>query len=276
MIEPAATPGMNDQDPEQWFVTNGEWRMGPLAVEDVLEVLGRGHPPGSVHVWKQGQADWLPAEQVPEIAAARAGAAAPPRPFPAGPAPVAAPQAAVPAAPATPWFVVGSGKFLLMCLVTFGLYEIYWFYQQWRHVQRRGESVHPALRTLFAGLFCYGLFRRIQDTALERGVGRPVSPVLLTIVFLALSVTTRLPQPWSLLSVLSLVPLAVVQRTASAVALAQVPGADPNTRLSPLNWLAVVFTSLIVFLALLGLALGPAPDAPKPGTSAPAAQVRAI
>ena len=50
-----------------------------------------------------------------------------------------------------------------MCVVTFGLYEIYWFYQQWRHVQRRGERVHPALRTLFAGFFCYALFRRVSS-----------------------------------------------------------------------------------------------------------------
>ena len=45
-----------------------------------------------------------------------------------------------------------------------------------------------------------------------------------------LSVTSQLPAPWSSLSLLSLLPLAVVQRAASAAALAAVPTADPNTR----------------------------------------------
>jgi hypothetical protein len=261
---------MDDQNPEQWFVTNGEWRMGPLAIDDVVEVLGRGHPPGSVHVWKPGQEQWLPAEQVPELAAARAGAPAS-RPF------TGVPAATVrEAPPVTPWFVVGSGKLVLMCVVTFGIYEFYWFYQQWRHVQARGESIYPVVRAVLAGLFCYGLFRRLADAAVERRIGPGVSPIVLTVVFLACNVVSQLPDPWKYFALLQLLPLVAAQRTASAVALAEVPTADPNTRLSPLNWLAVAFTGLIVFLALLGLALGPAPNAPKPGPKSPAAQVRAI
>jgi hypothetical protein len=262
-----------EQDPEQWFVTNGEWRLGPLAIEDVVEVLGRGHPPGSVHVWRPGQENWLPAELVPEVVAARAvepvprfGAGA------AGPTPTMV----QPAGPQAPWFLVGTGKLLLMWLGTLGLYAIYWFYQQWRHVQLRGESVRPALRTIFAGLFCYALFRRIATAASERQLTGVVSPVACAVAYIGLSMTVRLPQPWALLSLLAVIPLAVVQRMASAVALAEVPGADPNTRLSPLNWIAVGFGGLLLFLTLLGLALGPAADAPKPGPTSPPAQIRSV
>jgi hypothetical protein len=270
MIEPAATPGMDDQDPEQWFVTNGEWRLGPLAIEDVVDVLGRGHPPGSVHVWKAGQENWLPAELVPEVVAARAGEPVPR--FGGG----AAPTMVQAAGPQTSWFLVGTGKLVLMWLGTLGLYAIYWFYQQWRHVQLRGESVRPALRTIFAGIFCYALFRRIATAATERQLAGVVSPVACAVAYIALSMAVRLPQPWALVSLLAVVPLVVVQRMASAVALAEVPTADPNTRLSPLNWVAVGFGGLLLFLTLLGMALGPGPDAPKPGTTSPPAQVRAI
>jgi hypothetical protein len=263
---------MDDQDPEQWFVTNGEWRLGPLAIEDVVEVLGRGHPPGSVHVWKSGQENWLPAELVPEVVAARAGEPAPRF----GPGAATTPATVQPAGPQTPWFVVGSGKLVLMCVATFGIYQFYWFYQQWRHVQRRGESVYPVVRTILPGLFCYGLFRRLADAAVERRVAASLSPVVLTVAFLACNLVSQMPHPWKLLSLLQLLPMVAAQRVASAVALAAVPTADPNTKLSPMNWLAVAFTSLILLLALLGLALGPAPDAPKPGTAKPPAQVRAI
>src|SRR5690349_14128455 len=138
-------------DDEIWYVTNGEWRMGPLTVDDLLEVLGREHVPGTVLVWKEGLDTWTRPELVAELTEARTRpAAAPPVPRPWSSAPSTAAGGAIAAeaaGAAAPWFRVGTAKLLLMCVVTFGLYQIYWFYQQWRHVQRRGERVHPALRT---------------------------------------------------------------------------------------------------------------------------------
>ena len=72
-------------DEEEWFVTNGEWRMGPLALDDLVEVLGREHAPGSVLVWKTGLETWIRPELVPELttaAAARPPARAGCRPEP--------------------------------------------------------------------------------------------------------------------------------------------------------------------------------------------------
>ena len=265
-------------DEEEWYVTNGEWRMGPLALDDLLEVLGREHAPGSVLVWKTGFASWIRPDSVDELTAAaaarppvrtglaagtdaRAGAGAPARTGMASAAPLAA-----------PWFRVGTAKLLLMCVVTFGVYEIYWFYQQWRHVQRRGERVHPALRTLFAGLFCYALFRRVSQDATQRGIARAPSAVACAIAFVALAITVRLPDPWSTLSLLQLLPLALVQRAASAAALAAVPGADPNTRLTPINWLGVAFGVMILVLTAAAAMLPPPPPAkPAPAVTSQAA-----
>jgi hypothetical protein len=158
-------------DEEEWFVTNGDWRMGPLTIDDLVEVLGREHEPGTVLVWKTGLETWTRPELVADLTAP----AARPRTGLAVPPPVGAPVATLARARGAegaqaPWFRVGTAKFLLMCVVTFGGYQIYWFYQQWRHVQRRGEVVHPALRTLFTGIFCYALFRRVAEDALARGV----------------------------------------------------------------------------------------------------------
>src|SRR5688572_27866797 len=108
---------------EQWFVTNGEWRMGPLTRDDVVEVVSREHVPGSLLVWKEGFAAWTIAESDADLAP---GAGAPARAT--GP-----PGQATAAAPPTRWFLVGTGKFLLMCVATLGAYQIYWFFMQWRH-----------------------------------------------------------------------------------------------------------------------------------------------
>ncbi len=195
---------------EEWYVTNGEWRMGPLTADDAVEVLGRAHAPGSVLVWKEGLEGWTRPELVAELTATAAGR--PParpaaRPGTAMPDSAADATAAAAGGPPAPWFRVGTSKFLLMCVVTFGLYEIYWFYQQWRHVQRRGESVHPALRTLFAGFFCYALVPprvRGRDRArrggavgarLRRGlraaVGHVAAPGAVVVALAALAAAAR-------------------------------------------------------------------------------------
>jgi uncharacterized membrane protein len=182
--------------------------------------------------------------------------------------------AAAAAAAAAPWFRVGTAKLVLMCVVTFGLYQAYWFYQQWRHVQRRGERVQPLLRTLFAGIFCYALFRRVSTDAAERGIPRVPSALICAVAFILLSVAVRLPAPWSSISLLSLLPLALVQRAASAAALAAVPTADPNTRLTPINWFGVVVGVLILVMAVLAETLAPvtAPEPAKPTPTVIAAQ----
>jgi hypothetical protein len=262
-------------DEEIWYVTNGDWRMGPLAVDDLLEVLGRAHTPGTVLVWKEGIETWTRPELVAELTAARARPAAATAPMPRNwpGSPVSVPAAAgaagaLGADAAAPWFRVGTAKLLLMCVVTFGLYQIYWFYQQWRHVQRRGERVHPALRTLFAAIFCYPLFRRVSADAVDRGVPQVPSAVACAVAFVLLSMTWRLPAPWSSLSLLSLLPLAMVQRAASAAALAAVPTADPNTRLTPVNWVGVVFGVSLLVMAVFAETLAPAPQ-PAPAKPTP-------
>ena len=53
--------------------------------------------------------------------------------------------------------------------------------------------------------------------------------------------------------------MALVQRAASAAALAAVPGADPNTRLTPINWLVI---ALGVMILLAALQTTPTPSAP--------------
>jgi hypothetical protein len=168
-----------------------------------------------------------------------------------------------------PWFRVGTAKFLLMCVVTFGFYQVYWFYQQWRHVQRRGERVQPALRALFAPIFCYGLFRRVSQDSTARGVPRVPSALACAVTFVLLSITVRLPAPWSTLSLLSLLPLARMQQAASAAALAAAPGADPNTRLTPVIWVGVVFGVSLLVMAVFAETFAPAPE-PAPAKPAPA------
>ena len=235
-----------------WFLTNGEWRMGPLTRDEALDVLARGYRAGEVQVWREGMDGWLPAERVSELTRAPAQT----------PWPSATPVPAFdPRVPQTAWFLVGGTKLVVMCVVTFGFYEVYWFYQQWRHARHRsGDRVQPVLRTIFAGLFSYALFRRVANSARARNLPAP-SPVWCAILFIGLQVLVNLPLPWSVTAFLSLWPLVIVQRAASATALAETPAADPNERLTPINWVGIGVFSTLVLLAILA-ALFPPPAAP--------------
>jgi hypothetical protein len=47
-----------------------------------------------------------------------------------------------------------------------------------------------------------------------------------------------------------------------------VPTADPNTRLTPINWVGVVFGVLILVMMVIGLTLAPPPEPAKPAPAA--------
>lgn len=142
--------------------------------------------------------------------------------------------------PGAMWFAVGPAKLTVMSLATLGLYQFYWFYRQWRRVRDAGEDVWPLPRSLFGVLFCYPLFRRIADSA--RGMGVPAAgPGVLAAAYILLCLSSQLPMPFGLLPLLSVLPLASVQRAANAVVLRELPDEAPNTRLTPANWAAVAF-----------------------------------
>jgi membrane protease subunit (stomatin/prohibitin family) len=64
---PAAPPPLPDQAP--WYVGVGGQQQGPYDTAALTGLIGGGTLTRTSLVWRQGMAGWLPAEQVPEIAA---------------------------------------------------------------------------------------------------------------------------------------------------------------------------------------------------------------
>jgi len=64
------------------------------------------------------------------------------------------------------YFPVSVAKLVVMSLVTFGLYEIFWFYKNWQLIKLREHSeIRPFWRAFFAIFYCYTLFKHISLTA---------------------------------------------------------------------------------------------------------------
>jgi len=91
---------------------------------------------------------------------------------------------------ATPQFAVSLGKLAILSIVTFGIYDLYWAYQQWDAIRRReNEDLSPFWRAFFAPLWGFSLFPRIQKLAEMHHVPVNWSGGALAVVYLLLGAT---------------------------------------------------------------------------------------
>lgn len=56
-------------------------------------------------------------------------------------------------------------RLVLLSIVSFGIYEAYWIYKNWRYIkEREGLKISPFWRGVFGVFFCHGLLREIHAT----------------------------------------------------------------------------------------------------------------
>jgi O-antigen/teichoic acid export membrane protein len=153
----------------------------------------------------------------------------------------------------TPWFLVSVTKLFIMSLCTLTLYQVYWLYQHWRRVKRReGLDINPAARSIFGVFFCYQLFAKIRD--FERPDHSPSSLAAgaLAAGWIVATLLWRLPDPYWWVAMSSMLFTLPVQAQANANNAAVDPNHVINSRLTALNWVAVVVGGLLLFLAVVG------------------------
>jgi hypothetical protein len=150
------------------------------------------------------------------------------------------------------YFSVSGLKLVLMSTCTFGLYEIYWFWQNWLHVQRRERSgIMPSWRAVFAILYCYALLRRIRETAQMHGVATGVWPGVMTLAWIVLNIASGSPGPGGLVSFLAVFILLPVQITVNAINRAVDPNFVANSRFSGWNITALIIGGALVLLTVI-------------------------
>ena len=172
--------------------------------------------------------------------------------------PYAAPKAkvedAIAAESGTTYFPVGRLKLAVMSAATFNLYQIYWFYKNWKNAQRlAGSNANAPIRAFFYGLTAYWLFKHIREHAqgVDPGIALPAGQLALGALAFALS--ANLPDPWWLVTLLGFLPLLPVQAAVNRVNMKLAPDADPNARFGGWNICWLVLGALILALAVLGM-----------------------
>ena len=172
--------------------------------------------------------------------------------------PYAAPKAkvedAIPADSGTAYFPVSRLKLVVMSIATFNLYQVYWFYKNWKNAQRlAGSSANAPIRAFFYGLTSYWLFKHIREHAqrVDPAIALPAGQLALGV--LAFTLIANLPDPWWLFTLAGFLPLLPVQEAVNRVNQQLAPDADPNARFGGWNIFWLVLGSLILGLAVLGL-----------------------
>jgi hypothetical protein len=151
------------------------------------------------------------------------------------------------------YFPVSVLKLSVLSICSFGLYEIYWFGENWRcEKARTNEPLRPVWRAVLAFFFCNALLNRIKSYGGRTQVSVSYSSGLLTALYILLTLCYRLPSPWCLIGTLAFLPLIPAQRAINGINAKEAPGADPNTRFSRANWVAILIGGTLYLLVALG------------------------
>jgi hypothetical protein len=94
-----------------------------------------------------------------------------------------------------PWFPVATHKFVVLSIFTFGIYDFYWAYQNWRRDRAQtGETFSPFWRTFFfVPIHVFPFLRRVRRSAGQAVVRTAWNAELLAAAFIALAVVQLLP-----------------------------------------------------------------------------------
>jgi hypothetical protein len=152
-----------------------------------------------------------------------------------------------------PCFPVATHKFIVLSVCSFGIYTLYWFYQDWKRVRSAShEMLSPFWRTFFAPLWAISLLRRIHMSA-EAAEG-PITwnAETLGVLYIALTVCMQLPEPWWLVTFGSFVPFVPAVRTVQQVNEAAGNPEGRNSRYSAANVVTIVVGGLLFVLVVVG------------------------
>jgi RNA polymerase subunit RPABC4/transcription elongation factor Spt4 len=122
------------------------------------------------------------------------------------------------------YFAISPGRLALFSILTFGIYEIYWFYKNWQAIKKaENQNISPFWRAIFAVFFCHGLFKKVLESAKSHEYKESYSPGWLATAYIVLLVVGNalsraessdagLNFIWLIVAVAAFIPLLSVQK----------------------------------------------------------------
>ncbi len=143
--------------------------------------------------------------------------------------------------------------FVLLCIASFGIYEFYWFFNNWKLLkERKNLDIYQFWRAFFGVLFAYSLFKKIFSLAKEKGYDEQPSAGLITFSFIVLSILWCLGNPYWLISLLSFIPLIPVLNAVNFFWEQEQPNPSKRTQFSRGEIAVLIIGGIILLLAIIG------------------------
>ena len=96
---------------------------------------------------------------------------------------------------------VGYRNFIILSILTMGIYDIWWTYRAWRTFKEKDkEDIYPIARAIFNIFFFHALMVKVLDFAKENGYDKTYSPGLLIVAYIVFYFSGKLPDPFWLIS----------------------------------------------------------------------------
>lgn len=140
-------------------------------------------------------------------------------------------------------------KFILLCVITFGFYELFWFYKTWKFLKEKNNlDISPFWRTFFSGLYAGSNAKYVLNLVKTVNYQNEYSPTLIGISYIILNVFWRLPEPYWLLSFFSFLPMIPMVKAMNFYWQYE----NPNLPLKKFSWWQIILIiSGIIFLILM-------------------------
>lgn len=151
------------------------------------------------------------------------------------------------------FYAVSKGKFILLSICTFGLYELIWFGRNWNLIQQQEKTkISPVWRALFSVFFFYEFANKVLEVAKRKGYEHTFWPGGLTVAYIFFVLASRFPEGWSLISLLSFLPF-IPLLDAIFFVNEHVPNAKVDQHVHIIEVVAVIVGGVLILFALFGL-----------------------
>jgi len=99
-------------------------------------------------------------------------------------------------------------KFALLSIITFGIYQLIWFYFNWKFLKEEDNlKISPFWRAWFSMFWAGSFADHLQKHLNKNGIAGAYSPILIGITYFVMSILWKLPDPYWLVSYLSFIPM---------------------------------------------------------------------
>jgi hypothetical protein len=162
--------------------------------------------------------------------------------------------------------VVATRKYWFLLILTLGLYEIYWFYCNWRLYKEQVDSnVWPVPRAIFSVFFAHSLNRIVDERLKRQQLSHDWSPGLCATIFVVFSlmatVTERLSAKEIGAPLTDVMPLIVLPISGWALWQTQRainvvcgdPDGDSNSEFTWANYVWMLLGGLLWAVAIWGI-----------------------